>query len=146
MISSTDVSAQSSSSSSSSSTTTPTNNYTQNQSDSNSSLSSFVFALPDLASLTIDDLAKLNDDPTELSDFVEELDMLQSFHGQLDAIIDEVESIAEDNLSKKSKLNDLLEESATSRAVMRTLGERYDQANRCYQDRADQFAPQHIKV
>lgn len=88
-----DAATQSSSSSSSSSTTTPTTKHTPNESGSSSSLETFAIALPDLSTLSIDDLVKLNDDPTHLFDFVEELDMLQGFHKQLDDLIDDVESI-----------------------------------------------------
>lgn len=49
--------------------------------------------MPDLSVLSIEDLSKLNDDPLHLNDFVEELDVLQDFHKQVDVLLEDVEAI-----------------------------------------------------
>lgn len=73
----------------------PTNDNT----NSNSSLvDSSAIELPDLSTLSIDDLAKLNDDPMHMIDFVEELDILQGLNKQLDDLMGDVETITGNHL------------------------------------------------
>lgn len=166
-IAATEATVQSSStSSSSSSTTTPTTQQVANNLPSNPNQnSSSFYSLPDLSSLSIEELSRLDNDPTYLSDFVEESTVMQCLHKQVDDLLDTIETISgkniriliqsqliylfyikDENLSKKTQLEELHQATELSRDTMRTLGDRYEHSTKSYQERTEQFAPHHIRV
>lgn len=50
--------------------------------------------IPELRSLTIEELKELDNDPEFLDDFVEELDVVKKLRNDMDILLQEIEAIA----------------------------------------------------
>lgn len=99
----------------------------------------------ELSDLTLDDLTKLNDDPLYLRDFVEDMDVVKNLNNDLDALMTDVGSMANENLTKESQLQQLQQNVSDQLATFVQLGESYETLNQRYQKKSEEFAPQHIK-
>lgn len=101
--------------------------------------------IPELCNLSLDELKKLDQNPQYLSDFVDELTVVQRFQCKLDALIEEVKSQAIENLSCEEHLRHVRESVETKLKEFRALSTSYESLSARYQRKTDEFAPQHIK-
>lgn len=102
-------------------------------------------SIPELCNLSLDELRKLDQDPQYLSDFVDELTVVQRFQRDLDALIEEVKSRAIESLSCEEHLRQVTESVETKLQEFRALSTSYESLSARYQRKSDEFAPQHIK-
>lgn len=119
-----------------------------------------------LATLSIEELKKMDEESDYLNDFVEELEVIQSLNTHLDNLINEVEIITgwcvtymfyfsfyqilniviDDNMGNQQQISELNDSITTSKNVIRQLGAKYEVSNKHYQQKANEFMPSHIKV
>lgn len=80
-----------------------------------------------------------------MDDFIEELLPIKTLNTDLDSLIENNETLANQNLEMKSKLDELktsIEELSTEFLF---LGGKYDETNRKYIDKSQEYSPEHIK-
>lgn len=102
-------------------------------------------SIRELCDLTIDDLIRLNSDPAYLDDFVEEMGAMKNLNSDLNVLMADVGSIANENLSKEAQMLQQRQNVTAHLANFVQLGEQYESLNRRYQKKSEEFAPQHIK-
>ncbi|GAB0098508.1 vacuolar protein sorting-associated protein 37A [Sergentomyia squamirostris] len=101
--------------------------------------------IPELKSLTLDELRELNTDPQSLEDFLDELTVVKKLNGDLENLLQEIEEIANDNMSLEGKLSTMQEEVTKRASEFRFLGDDYESLCILQKEKAEEFAPQHIK-
>lgn len=117
-----------------------------------------------LATLSIEELKKFDEESEYLNDFVEELEVIQSLNTHLDNLINEVEIITgrcvryflftfnniefitDDNMGNQQQISELNDSITTSKNLIRQLGAKYEVSSKHYQQKANEFMPSHIKV
>lgn len=104
-----------------------------------------VSSIPELCNLSMDELVKLDQDPQYLSDFVDELAVVQRIQRELDVLIDEIKTNASENLTREEDMNQLRASIEAKLEEFRTLSNSYESLSVRYQRKSDEFAPQHIK-
>lgn len=102
-------------------------------------------SIRELCDLTIDDLMRLNSDAAYLNDFVDEIAVIKNLSNDLNLLMSDVGVIANDNLSKETQLQQQRQAVTAQLANFVQLGEQYEELNRRYQRKSEEFAPQHIK-
>ncbi|XP_059614171.1 vacuolar protein sorting-associated protein 37A [Phlebotomus argentipes] len=102
-------------------------------------------SIPELSSLTIDELKELDNDPESLNDFVEELTVVKKLSNELDVLLQDIEAIAKDNMSQEERMTALREEVTKKMNDFRILGDSYDSLCVQQKKKAEEFSPQHIK-
>lgn len=99
----------------------------------------------DLCNLTVDDLQKLDTDLDYLNDFVDEIDVVQHIQNDLNGLIADVQTIANENLSREQYMQELRTNIEYKLATFRKHGDSYEALSQRYQTKSEEFAPQHIK-
>lgn len=120
--------------------------------------------MPNLSTLSLDELKQLDRDPEFFDDFIEELSVVQHLNKELDSMMNQVETISRklcpamirkslktyihtgENESKGSHLVELKRRLSDDYTALKTLGEKCDQLNKKYLKKSEEYAPQHIRV
>lgn len=101
--------------------------------------------IPELCNLSLEELQKLDQDPQYLSDFVDEMSIVQRIQCDLDSSIEDIKTMATANLAREQHLNQLRSTLEDKLNEFRRLGGSYESLNMRYQKKSEEFAPQHIK-
>ncbi|XP_016948894.1 vacuolar protein sorting-associated protein 37C [Drosophila biarmipes] len=101
--------------------------------------------MPDLSTLSLDELKQLDRDPEFFDDFIEEMSVVQHLNEELDSMMNQVENISRENESKGSHLVELKRRLSDDYTALKTLGEKCDQLNKKYLKKSEEYAPQHIR-
>lgn len=80
-----------------------------------------------------------------MDDFIEELSPIKSLNSDLDALIENNETLANHNLEMKSRLDELKSAIEEYSIEFVNLGGKYDETNRRYDDKAQEYTPENIK-
>lgn len=115
------------------------------QDPSNQHQPRFQSNIPELSTLTVDELRALNTDEACLNDFVDEIDVVQRIQNDLDQLIGDVECLAKENMSREQHLLQLRTNVESKLTQFRQHGDQYDALSQRYQKKSEEFAPQHIK-
>lgn len=107
---------------------------------------SYIPTIEELGALSIDELTKLDSDDIYLDDFADENQTVQNLNSELSCLMTQIETIANDNLGKRDRLEQLNEEVKNLASEFTKIGSNYDNLTNKYQRKAEEFAPQHIKV
>lgn len=102
-------------------------------------------SIPELCNLSLDELQKLEQDPQYLNDFVDEMTVVQRIQNDLDSLIEDIKTMATENLSREQNINELRSMVEGRLDEFRQLGGSYEALNTRYQKKSKEFAPQHIK-
>ncbi|XP_031638682.1 uncharacterized protein LOC116350852 [Contarinia nasturtii] len=102
-------------------------------------------SIPELCNLSKEELQKLDKDPQYLSDFVDEMAIIQRLHNDLDTIIEDVKVVATENLTREQHMQQLRSAIEEMLNEFRKLGGSYESLSARYQKKSEEFAPQHIK-
>jgi len=124
--------------------------------------------MPNLSTLSLDELKQLDRDPEFFDDFIEEMSVVQHLNEELDSMMNQVENISSgwvqgggldrdalkpvhpynlgENESKGSHLVELKRRLSDDYTALKTLGEKCDQLNKKYLKKSEEYAPQHIRV
>ncbi|XP_026838980.1 vacuolar protein sorting-associated protein 37C isoform X2 [Drosophila erecta] len=100
--------------------------------------------MPNLSTLSLDELKQLDRDPEFFDDFIEEMSVVQHLNEELDSMMNQVENISK-NESKGSHLVELKRRLSDDYTALKTLGEKCDQLNKKYLKKSEEYAPQHIR-
>uniref|UniRef100_A0A1A9ZGL6 VPS37 C-terminal domain-containing protein n=1 Tax=Glossina pallidipes TaxID=7398 RepID=A0A1A9ZGL6_GLOPL len=120
------------------------NNYLSQQASPHES-SLTTSNLPNLSTLSLDELKKLDNDPEFFNDFIQEMSVVQQLNEELDSMINQLEYIARENLNKEGHLVELKRKLSDDVNTLKNLGEKCDQLNKKYLKKSDDYAPQHIR-
>lgn len=120
------------------------NNYLSQQASPHES-SLTASNLPNLSTLSLDELKKLDNDPEFFNDFIQEMSVVQQLNEELDSMINQLEYIARENLNKEGHLVELKRKLSDDVNTLKNLGEKCDQLNKKYLKKSDDYAPQHIR-
>lgn len=101
--------------------------------------------MPDLSTLSLDELKQLDTDPEFFDDFIEEMLVVQQLNEELDSMINQVEVIARENESKEVHLVELKRKLSDDVTTLKNLGEKCDELNKKYVRKSEEYEPQHIK-
>ncbi|XP_055696415.1 vacuolar protein sorting-associated protein 37A [Lutzomyia longipalpis] len=101
--------------------------------------------IPELRSLTIEELKELDTDPEFLDDFVAELGAVKNLRTDLDVLLQDIESIAKANMAQEERMTTLREEVNRRSIEFRDLGDKYEMLCALQKKKAEEFSPQHIK-
>ncbi|XP_022210371.2 vacuolar protein sorting-associated protein 37C [Drosophila obscura] len=101
--------------------------------------------MPNLSTLSLDELKQLDRDPEFFDDFIEEMSVVQHLNEELDSMMNQVENISRENESKGSHLVDLKRRLSDDYTALKTLGEKCDELNKKYLKKSEEYAPQHIR-
>ncbi|XP_043658977.1 vacuolar protein sorting-associated protein 37C [Drosophila teissieri] len=101
--------------------------------------------MPNLSTLSLDELKQLDRDPEFFDDFIEEMSVVQHLNEELDSMMNQVENISKENESKGSHLVELKRRLSDDYTALKTLGEKCDQLNKKYLKKSEEYAPQHIR-
>lgn len=121
-------------------------NSNDNNGTPNKVQTSYIPTIEELATLSIDELTKLDSDDIYLDDFADENQAVQNLNNELSSLMTQIETIANDNLGKRDRLENLNEEVKNLATEFTKIGSNYDNLTNKYQKKAEEFAPQHIKV
>ncbi|XP_054727046.1 vacuolar protein sorting-associated protein 37A [Anastrepha obliqua] len=102
-------------------------------------------SLPNLSTLSLDELKQLDTDPQFFDDFIEEMSVVQHLNEELDSMISQVEIISRENESKETNLIELKRKLSDDVTALKNLGEKCDQLNKKYLKKSEEYAPQHIR-
>lgn len=80
-----------------------------------------------------------------MDDFIEELSPIKSLNSDLDALIENNETLANQNLEMKFRLDELKSAIEEYSIEFVNLGGKYDETNRRYDDKAQEYTPENIK-
>lgn len=100
---------------------------------------------PELCSLTLEELQRLDQDQQYLDDFIDEMNAVRRIDADLNTLIDNVKVMAIENLSREQRVHELRTSIQARSDEFRRLGDSYMALNARYQQKSDEFAPQHIK-
>lgn len=100
---------------------------------------------PNLSTLSLDELKQLDNDPEFFDDFIEEMSVVQQLNEELDSMINQVESISNENESKETHLVELKRKLSDDVTTLKNLGEKCDQLNKKYLKKSEEYNPQHIR-
>lgn len=101
--------------------------------------------VPNLSTLSLDELKQLDNDPEFFDDFIEEMSVVQQLNEELDSMINQVEVIARENESKEVHLVELKRKLSDDVTTLKNLGEKCDLLNKKYLRKSEVYEPQHIK-
>lgn len=101
--------------------------------------------IPELNALDAGQLYALLNDEQYLDDFVEELSPMKALNAELDALIEETEALAKENLEKNSELSELKSSVQTLNHEFVNLGAHYYQTSKKFDDKASEYSPQNIR-
>ena len=101
--------------------------------------------IPELNNLDNNQLIALLNDEQYFDDFVEELAPIKALNAELDALIEENEQMANENLEKDSRLHDLQTSVESLSEDFVNLGAKYNEANRRYDEKTAEYSPQNIR-
>nr|XP_016938817.1 vacuolar protein sorting-associated protein 37C [Drosophila suzukii] len=101
--------------------------------------------MPNLSTLSLDELKQLDRDPEFFDDFIEEMSVVQHLNEELDSMMNQVENISRENESKGSHLVELKRRLSDDYTALKTLGEKCDQLNKKYLKKSEEYAPQHMR-
>lgn len=101
--------------------------------------------IPELCNLSLQELQKLDQDPQYLNDFVDEMAVVQRIQHELDTFIEDIKVMATENLTREQHMNQLRSVIEEKLQEFRTLGGSYESLSTRYQNKSEEFAPQHIK-
>eukprot|EP00099_Drosophila_melanogaster_P006490 NP_001259101.1 vacuolar protein sorting 37A, isoform F [Drosophila melanogaster] len=101
--------------------------------------------LPNLCTLSLDELKQLDRDPEFFEDFIEEMSVVQYLNEELDSMMDQVEIISRENECKGIHLVELKRRLSDDFTALKNLGEKCDRLNKKYFKKSDEYAPQHIR-
>ncbi|KAH8273443.1 hypothetical protein KR018_001586, partial [Drosophila ironensis] len=101
--------------------------------------------MPNLSTLSLDELKQLDRDPEFFDDFIEEMSVVQHLNEELDSMMNQVESISKENETKGTHLVELKRRLSDDYTALKTLGEKCDQLNKKYLKKSEEYAPQHIR-
>lgn len=104
-----------------------------------------VSSIPELCNLSLEELQRLDQDPQYLNDFVDEMAVMQRMNRDLDALINNVKTMATESLGCQQRLHDLKSSIELKFDEFQKLGDSYGGLNSLYQKKSEEFAPQHIK-
>ncbi|XP_030566212.1 vacuolar protein sorting-associated protein 37A isoform X1 [Drosophila novamexicana] len=101
--------------------------------------------MPNLSTLSLDELKQLDRDPEFFDDFIEEMSVVQHLNEELDSMMNQVENISRENESKGTHLVELKRRLSDDYTALKTLGEKCDLLNKKYLKKSEEYAPQHIR-
>ncbi|XP_043071895.1 uncharacterized protein LOC6566104 isoform X2 [Drosophila grimshawi] len=102
--------------------------------------------MPNLSTLSLDELKQLDQDPEFFDDFIEEMSVVQHLNEELDSMMNQVENISRENENKGTHLLELKRRLSDDYTALKTLGEKCDQLNKKYLKKSEEYAPQHIRL
>lgn len=102
-------------------------------------------SIPELLNLQNDQLQALLNDDQYMDDFIEELSPIKSLNDDLDVLIESNETLANQNLEMKSKLDALKTAIEELSAEFIDSGGKYEEIYRRYIDKSQEYSPDHIK-
>ncbi|EDW07552.1 vacuolar protein sorting-associated protein 37A isoform X2 [Drosophila mojavensis] len=102
-------------------------------------------SMPNLSTLSLDELKQLDRDPEFFDDFIEEMSVVQHLNEELDSMMNQVENISRENESKGTHLVELKRRLSDDYTALKTLGEKCDLLNKKYLKKSEEYAPQHIR-
>ncbi|XP_064536766.1 vacuolar protein sorting-associated protein 37A isoform X3 [Drosophila montana] len=102
--------------------------------------------MPNLSTLSLDELKQLDRDPEFFDDFIEEMSVVQHLNEELDSMMNQVENISRENESKGTHLVELKRRLSDDYTALKTLGEKCDLLNKKYLKKSEEYAPQHIRI
>lgn len=117
----------------------------QIQSSNDQSSPSIESTIPELSNLSLEELRKIDSDSEFLDDFVEEMSVVVELNEELNSLMNDVQSIAEENIAKKKEMDEIKSKLGQQFIDLRELGEQYEIRNNQYQKKAEEFAPQNIR-
>ncbi|XP_018568891.1 vacuolar protein sorting-associated protein 37A [Anoplophora glabripennis] len=100
---------------------------------------------PELANMSLEELQLLNENIDMQDDFVNELPQIKEQNKHLDDVIVQVEELAEANLSKQNKLNELKSNIDSKIEHVTKLAFENGRLHAIYQNFSDKFSPRNIK-
>lgn len=77
--------------------------------------------------------------------FIEKLGFVQNQSNEMENLMGQIETIATENLAKRQLIMDRREKLERMVLDFKELGEKYDGNNRKFQQKSEDFSPQHIK-
>ncbi|XP_030382120.1 vacuolar protein sorting-associated protein 37C [Scaptodrosophila lebanonensis] len=101
--------------------------------------------MPNLSTLSLDELKQLDRDPEFFNDFIEEMSVVQHLNEELDSMMNQVDNISRENETKGTHLVELKRRLSDDYTALKTLGEKCDQLNKKYLKKSEEYAPQHIR-
>lgn len=103
------------------------------------------YSIPELASKTQEELQLLNENADQLEEFVSSLRLYQEQNLAVDLRIEQVESLANENLSKQEKLERLRKKVLKRVEEARKVKALFDEKNKEFERLSQQYQPQNIQ-
>jgi hypothetical protein len=101
--------------------------------------------IPELNSLDVHQLYALLHDDQHLDDFIEELSPIKALNAELDNLIYDTEKLANENLARNTELSQMKSTVLALNAEFLTLGGRYNQINRKFEEKVAEYSPENIR-
>ncbi|XP_017024148.1 vacuolar protein sorting-associated protein 37C isoform X1 [Drosophila kikkawai] len=101
--------------------------------------------IPNLSTMSLDELKQLDRDTEFFDDFIEEMSVVQHLNEDIDSMMIQVESISMENETKGTHLVELKRRLSDDYTALKTLGEKCDQLNKKYMKKSEEYEPQHIR-
>lgn len=102
-------------------------------------------SIKEIEDLGVETLQALLEDDQYLDDFIEELQSVKSLNVELDTLIENNEQLAIQNLEKESCLKELQTSIESLSIEFLSLGGKYDEKNRRYAEKSQDFLPENIR-
>lgn len=106
---------------------------------------SSCYSIPELASKTQEELQLLNENSDQLEEFVSSLRLYQEQNLAVDLRIEQVEALANENLSKQEKLEKLRKKVSKRVEEARKVKASFDEKNKEFERLSQQYQPQNIQ-
>lgn len=103
------------------------------------------YSIPELSVKTQEELKRLNENPDELEEFINSLNVYQERSKAVDIRIAEVETLAHNNLSKQEKLDKLRKKVLKRMEQAKKLKNLFDEKNKEFERLSQKFQPQNIQ-
>lgn len=102
-------------------------------------------SIPEILDLQVDQLNALLNDDQYMDDFIEELSPIKALNDDLDVLIENNETLANQNLEMKTKLDALKTAIEELSADFINSGGKYEEVNRRYVEKSQEYSPDNIK-
>ncbi|XP_057670851.1 vacuolar protein sorting-associated protein 37A isoform X2 [Diorhabda carinulata] len=104
-----------------------------------------ILSIPELSTLTLDELQFLNENTDKQDEFIEQLAPIKEQNKALDSLIQNVEELAESNFSKEDKLKELKKSVENRLEEITKLAFENERLHSVYQQLYDKYAPRNIQ-
>ncbi|XP_028133627.1 vacuolar protein sorting-associated protein 37A [Diabrotica virgifera virgifera] len=102
-------------------------------------------AIPDLSTLNLEELKFLSENPDRQDEFIDEMPLIKEQNKALGDIIQQVEEMAEANLTREEKLHELQKCVGTTIEELAKLAFENERLHTIYQQLYDKYAPRNIQ-